>query len=99
MVIINYLITVIFFILLGLIYFLLGTAIVKDNQKLETTKVIVGLMVHTFLLSIVGIVFQVLKLQWKLYFVFTIIWTLCCVVYSVYIIRKRNLRLFYCISK
>lgn len=95
MVIINYLITVIFFILLGLIYFLLGTAIVKDNQKLETTKVIVGLMVHTFLLSIVGIVFQVLKLQWKLYFVFTIIWTLCCVVYSVYIIRKRNLRLFY----
>ena len=37
MTIINYLVTITFFILLGLFYFLLGTALLKDNEKLETT--------------------------------------------------------------
>nr|WP_317999598.1 DUF6077 domain-containing protein [uncultured Faecalibacillus sp.] len=94
MIILNYLITILFFALLGIFYFLLGTAIVKNDNKLETTKMIVGFIIHTLLLSFVGIIFQAVQIQWKLYLIFTIVWTLCCIVYSIYIIRRKKLKIF-----
>ncbi len=94
MIIFNYLITILFFIFLGIFYFLLGTAVLKDDNKLETTKEIIGFIIHTLLLAIVGIVFQALQIQWKLYAIFTIVWTLCCIVYSIYIIKEKKLKVF-----
>lgn len=94
MTIINYLVTITFFILLGLFYFLLGTALLKDNEKLETTKVVIGFIFHTFLMAIVGIIFQVFKLQWMFYLIFTILWTICCLIYSLFILKTYKVKLF-----
>lgn len=93
-IILDYVITVIFFVILGFFYFLFGTSLMKDDLKLESTKVIFGFICHTLPLAIIGIIVQLLKLQWKLFFIYAIFWTIWCICFSIYIVKKRKLKLF-----
>lgn len=92
--ILNYMITVIFFIAFGLFYLLVGTCYYKDDRKLESTRVITGFLIHTFLLAVCGIVIQVINLPWLLFFIISISWTLFCLVFGIYSVKKNKYEIF-----
>lgn len=92
--VLNYIITIIFFIAFGLFYLLIGTVFYKGNRKLESTRVITGFLIHTFLLAICGIIVQVFNLPWMLFFCISIFWSLFCLLYGIYNVRKNKYEIF-----
>lgn len=92
--ILNYVVTVVFFVLFGLFYLLVGTTYYKDVRKLESTRVITGFLIHTFLLAVCGVIVQIFNLPWLLFFLISIFWTLFCLFYGVYTVKKNKYEFF-----
>lgn len=92
--ILDYFITVLFFITIGVFFYLFGLALTTKYKLQESTNVLVGFIAHTSVLAVIGMFFQITKLSWHLYFYTTILWLLLCLSYSVYKIKKDKIKIF-----
>ena len=73
-------------------FFLFGTAINK-NVKSIPYNVIVGYIVHSFIIALGLIPVQLLKLDWNIGFVYTILVYVICLFISIILIRKKKIKL------
>lgn len=90
----DYVLVILFFIILGLFYYFFGTAILKNKEKVESTRVITGFLFHTFPLVIIGIIFQALRFEWMIYYYITLIWFIICILFILYTMKNKNIKLF-----
>lgn len=92
--VVDYIITIIFYLLFGFFYYILGLSLSRKHKFQETTMVLIGFFVHTSILAIVGILFQIMGIEWKLFFYLSLLWLIVCVLFSLYCIKKYNIKLF-----
>lgn len=92
--VVDYIITIIFYLLFGFFYYILGLSLSRKYKFQETTMVLIGFFVHTSILAIVGILFQIMGIEWKLFFYLSLLWLIVCVLFSLYCIKKYNIKLF-----
>lgn len=90
----DYAITILFYLLLGLFYYIFGFSISHKYKLQESTEVLIGFFIHTIFLALIGILFQILRLEWQLYFYISIFWFISCLVFSIYNIRRSRMQLF-----
>ena len=92
--VVDYIITIIFYLLFGFFYYILGLSLSRKYKFQETTMVLIGFFVHTSILAIVGILFQIMGIEWKLFFYLSLLWLIVCVLFSLYCTKKYNIKLF-----
>ena len=61
--VVDYIITIIFYLLFGFFYYILGLSLSRKYKFQETTMVLIGFFVHTSILAIVGILFQIMGIE------------------------------------
>ena len=88
----EYLKGIIYVIIYLVIPFLVGTAYTK--QKSAPSRTIAGYIIYTIITGIVGIVVQMFKFNWNIYYWFVIILDILLIGSSIYFIKKKEIDIF-----
>ena len=83
---------IIYVIIYLIIPFLVGTAFTK--QKSAPSRTVSGYILYTIITGFFGVITQMFKFDWKIYYWFVIILDIFLIVSSVYIIIKKKKDLF-----
>lgn len=92
--ILDYILTIVFFVIFGFFYYILGLSLSRKHKFQETTIVLIGFFGYTSILAIIGILFQIIGIEWKLFFYLSLLWFIICAIFSIYCIKKYNIKLF-----
>ena len=92
--VIDYIVTIIFYLLFGLFYYILGLSASFKKDYQETTIVLIGFFLHTVFLGLIGILIQFFGIQWYLFCYISIFWFIACLIFSIYKIKKNHIKIF-----
>ena len=82
-----------FFIVSVVFVFLLGTALFYNKNKNESARIVYGYIIHEFLIAIIGIPVQLLKLPYIIFYLYVIVLDVVLLIFSIYRIKKYNIKL------
>lgn len=92
MLILDYLKGLLFVIYFLTMIYMIGTAFTKYESA--PARLIVGYIIHVVILAIPGIVVQTLKFNWRIFFYYTIVADIICIIISIIFLKKRKIHLF-----
>ncbi|MDD8048040.1 MAG: hypothetical protein PHH04_00425 [Thomasclavelia sp.] len=91
---IDYLKTIVFFLLFTLFCYSFGLAITKENKKQESKYLLIGYFLYLFPISIYGVIVQLLDASYMMFFIPLVLYIVCLCIFIIYRFKKYNIILF-----